>query len=77
MPLAHEWKNIGTLLGVPESELTRINSEEQQVNSRLRELVAYWTLKQILPKPTWSELADAVDSFDKRIASDIRKCDVS
>ena len=71
LPLASEWKSIGTLLGLPEHRLRQINSDEEGVNNRLREMVSQW-LKQV-HLPTWNDLADAVDCVDKLQAEEIRK----
>ena len=73
LPLAHEWKGIGTLLGIPDSVLKRIKSEEDLVNNRLQEVLGYW-IKQVDPLPTWTDLANAVQPFDMHMASEIRKC---
>ena len=35
LPLAHEWMNIGTLLGIPNDVMKRIKSEEIKVNNSL------------------------------------------
>ena len=72
LPLSDEWENIGTLLGVPDDVLRQIACDNDRVSSRLRMMLSEW-VKQVHPPPTWAELADAVEEFDKRKANEIRK----
>ena len=69
-PLATKWTDIGTLLGVSEPILDRINRERERIHDCLREMLSEW-LKQIDPVPTWKELIDAVEIADKSKAKEI------
>lgn len=72
--MSDEWENIGTLLGVSDDILRQIACDNERVSNRLRMMLSHW-VKQVYPPPTWAELADAVEDFDQRKASDIRmKC---
>ena len=41
------------------------------MNSRLRAMLTEW-LKQVNPPPTWSQLAGAVEPFDKAKAEEMK-----
>ena len=71
LPLAHDWKNIGVLLGIKEHILTNIKEDEASVRDRLRVMISEW-LKQVDPPPTWAALADAVELLDESKAQEIR-----
>ena len=67
-PVASDWQNIGTLLGIDESSLSTIRANENnKVISCLREMLSLW-LKQSSPRPTWEALSDAVKPFDATIS---------
>ena len=70
LPLADCWKGIGVLLGLPESVLNIIRSDEEKSSDRLLKMVSEW-VKQVDPSPTWTALADAVKPFDKVKSVDI------
>ena len=70
-PLAIDWKNIGTLLGIQTDVLNRISGDEGRVSDCLREMLSEW-LKQTDPPPTWAALADAVETINELKAQDIR-----
>ena len=72
LPLASDWKTIGALLGAEEGVLAKIKHDEQEANDRIQEVISWW-LKQVDPSPTWKALADAVESVNPEIASDIRQ----
>ena len=71
LSLAHEWKSIGILLGLPKHVLDRIKTDEEGVRNRLQEMLSEW-LKQVDPPPTWAALADAVEHIDRLKANTIR-----
>ena len=71
LPLATDWKTIGTLLGLPEHILEKIKTDEDTARDRLQKMLSEW-LKQV-DSPTWKALADAVESIDKVRAQEIRK----
>ena len=70
-PLASHWKNIGTLLGVRQDVLNKIQTDENGVDNCLRVMLSEW-LEQVDPPPRWKDLADAVDDVDKQKAKEIR-----
>lgn len=70
MPLASEWHNIGTLLGISEGELDAIRKENNRERDCLREMVKAW-LRIVDPEPTWEGLAEAVRVIDQKKAQDI------
>ena len=63
---------IGTLLGVPAHVLDNIRGEGERVDERLREMLSEW-LKQIDPPPTWTSLAEAVETVDESKAQRLRE----
>ena len=69
--LASHWKNIGTLLGVSQHILNRIQRDEDGVNDCLRVMLSE-RLEQVDAPLTWKDLADAVDVIDKQKAKEIR-----
>ena len=71
LPVSREWRNIGTLLELPSGILDGIAADEADMNSRLRAMLTEW-LKQVSPPPTWTQLADAVEPFDKAKAEELR-----
>lgn len=76
LPLAANWKIIGTLLDVEKHILDNIEANKEVLGSqnRLHEMLSEWQ-KQVTPSPTWDLLADAIEDFDKSKAQDIRdKC---
>ena len=70
--IAAEWKNIGTLLNIPQSTLNTIDHDEGRngANSCLRVMLAMW-LQRTDPPPSWAELADAVEPFNPSKAKEI------
>ena len=62
--------SIGTLLGMDEPILDRINKEKQSVHECLQNMLSEW-LRQIEPLPTWKELIDAVEVVDKGKAKEM------
>ena len=73
LPVASQWQNMGTLLDIPDGQLAAIKSNEQRVESCLREMLNTW-LKQTDPPPTWSDLVNAVEPFDPSVAEKVKKC---
>ena len=71
LPLATDWKTIGTLLGLPEHILEKIKTDEDTAHDRLQKMLSEW-LKQV-GSPTRKALADAVENIDKVKAQEIRK----
>ena len=71
-PLAHEWHNIGVLLGIPDGDLNAINADNAAVRSCLREMLRKW-LSRVDSRPTWSSLAEAVEPFDPRKVEEIHQ----
>ena len=71
LPVASQWKTIGVLLGLPEHVLDQIKSDEEGVNNQLQKMISRW-LKQTDSSPSWKDLADAVESVDKRKAEKIQ-----
>jgi hypothetical protein len=59
-------------LGVTKPILDKIKSNEEGANDRLQEMLSEW-LKQIDPPPTWTALAEAVETVDSSTAMEIRK----
>ena len=71
-PLAHEWHNIGVLLGILDGDLNAINADNAAVRSCLREMLRKW-LSRVDSRPTWSSLAEAVEPFDPRKVEEIHQ----
>ena len=60
LPEAKHWHNIGILLGISEQTLEQIESDyPSNCTECVREMIKSW-LKQVEPKPTWKDLAEAV-----------------
>ena len=72
LPLATQWKSIGTLLGIEDHVLNRVKADEDGVNDCLREMLSEW-LRQVDPPPTWAALADVVETFNELKAQEMRK----
>ena len=71
IPLATNWKIIGTLLGIKKHILEKIKADEEGIINCLHEMLSEWQ-KQVTPPPTWTILADAIESIDKSKAREIR-----
>ena len=71
LPLASQWKIIGTLLDVPQGKLDSIKYECSLASDCLLEMVKAW-LKKIDPPPTWEQLVEAVEPLDPARAEAIR-----
>ena len=73
LPIAHDWKTIGTLLEVEHHSLETIKRDNIGISKDcLRVLLHQW-LDRVFPPPTWEELAEAVEHTDQTIAHKIRK----
>ena len=70
MPVANEWKTIGTLLELPSAKLDSIQNENNKDLDRLREMIAEW-LKT--PEANWEALIEAVKPINKEKALEIQK----
>ena len=70
--LANEWYTLGLLLNVPKSSLSTIRTDDPDDRECLCETLQEW-LKQTVPPPTWHELAEAVEPFDRSKAQEIRQ----
>ena len=73
LPIAHDWKTIGTLLGVEHHSLEIIKSDNQSTSKDYLRVMLHQWLDRVSPPPTWEELAEAVEHTDQTIAHKIRK----
>ena len=72
-PVAAEWQNIGCLLEIPPGTLDSIRYDEQGKSSNcLRRMLSVW-LVQTDPPPTWTSLAEAVDTYNPAVAEEIKE----
>ena len=69
---ADKWYSLGLLLNVPKSSLSTIRTNNRGDHDRLCETLQEW-LNQTDPPPTWHELAEAVEPFDRSEAQKIRQ----
>ena len=72
LPLAPDWKTIGGLLGVERHILDNIKKDEDGVRDCLHAMLSEW-LKQVDPRPTWTDIVDAVEEVDSTKAEEIRQ----
>jgi len=72
LPMAKEWKNIGSLLEVPDDVLDRIEHDYAKAVDNLREMLKEW-LKRVDPPPSWNSVAEAVMPFNERIGKKIEE----
>ena len=70
LPIAYEWKTIGTLLNLSHGSLGSIEKENIKEHDRLREMVARWLTTL---DATWRDLIAAVKTLNKARASEIEK----
>ena len=72
MPLASNWKTLGALLNLKDSDLDIIqaNNQNQSVEC-LRETLSL-LLRQTEPTCTWQDVARAVELLNPKKAEDIR-----
>ena len=70
LPIANEWKTIGTLLGLTPGLLDSIQNSFNNDRDRLREMVSEW-LKTL--DATWKALIEAVKNVNQARASEIEK----
>ena len=70
--LPSKWYSIGLLLNVRKSSLSTIKTNNPGDHDRLYETLQEW-LNQTDPPPTWHELAEAVEPFDRSKAQEIRQ----
>lgn len=71
LPISNKWRDIGTILGLSNGVLEGIKADESDMDGRLRAMLTEW-LKQVHPPPTWAQLANAVELFDKAKAEELR-----
>lgn len=73
MTVASKWEDVGILLDIePESLESLKTAENNSSQSRLREMLKIW-LKKINPPPSWSAIADALQSLgDEQLAQNLR-----
>ena len=71
LSISTHWKNIGTLLSIPSSTLDRIERDEQDMHSRLREMLTQWFKAD--HQRSWTQLIDAVEPLDPSKAEELRK----
>ena len=71
--VSHQWQNIGIILKIDAGKLDDIKTSEKNISqSCLREMLTVWT-KQVNPPPSWSAIADAIDSLgDEELAEHLR-----
>ena len=71
--VANEWEDIGIELSLEEGQLKQIKANNpNDSNACLREMLRVW-LSHVAPPPSWSAMADAVDSLGHQdIASHLR-----
>lgn len=73
LPLASEWQSIGVLLGIPQEDLRIIQLDNpHSTRNCLSNMLNKW-LNHHDPLPTWSALAEAVETIDPSLADIIRK----
>jgi ankyrin repeat protein len=77
IPIAHDWKVIGTLLEVEHNSLEAIKRDNMGIcKDCLRDMLHQW-LVRVSPPPTWEELAEAVEHTDETVARKIRKLETT
>ena len=68
--IATEWKTLGTLLGIPFSDLSNLETKERYNNrDYLREMLAIWLR---VGDPSWASLAEALHRIDKNLSATIK-----
>ena len=72
LSISKEWKSIGVLLSIPSGTLDKIERDEQDMHSRLREMLTQWLKTD--HQPSWAQLVDAVEPFDLSKAEELKKC---
>ena len=66
------WEDIGVDLQVNDDILAQIKHDNRGDSvSCLRDMFRVW-LKQVDPRPSWSAIVEAVDSFDQCLASELK-----
>ncbi len=68
---AHNWKSLGTFLGVRQDQLAVIAEEEQSVRVRLTKCLVYWQNNATLAKPfKWETIVKALRFVDNNTLAD-------
>ena len=70
IPIAEQWRNVGTLLELPCKDLDSIPASGGDNVSSLRKMLELWSSRVPL-STAWQTLADAVEPFNERIAKKI------
>ena len=70
--LPSKWYSLGLLLNVPKSSLSTIRTNNPEYLDCLYETLQEW-LNQTDSPPTWQELAEVVEPFDRSKAQEIRQ----
>ena len=61
--IANEWEDIGIQLDIEEGRLKQINLDKAgDSKACLREMLRVW-LSRVAPPPSWSAMADALDTL--------------
>ena len=61
--IANEWEDIGIELDIEEGQLKQIKSDNAgDSKACLREMLRVW-LSHVAPPPSWSTMADALDTL--------------
>ena len=71
IPIAEEWQNVGTLLGLEDDALTSIAAAGKKDIDRLREMLKLW-ISQEDPVPSWEALAEAVEPFSDEVVAKVK-----
>jgi hypothetical protein len=70
--VANEWEDIGIQLELEEGQLRQIKYNAGECKACLREMLRAW-LSRVAPPPSWSAMADALDTLGHQdIASHLR-----
>ncbi len=68
---AHNWKLLGTFLGLRQDQLEVIAEEEQSVRVRLIKSLVYWERNATTAKPfKWETIVKALRSVDNNTLAD-------
>ncbi len=73
LPIASDWKIVGTLLEIPDHVLESIrHAEREEPKECLRKMLVEWPNK-VDYSPSWGRLAEAVEAVDPTLAQKIRE----
>ena len=71
-----DWRELGLNLGLSPARLDKIKEEESNVDGRVGAVVSDWLKQQVIDqttKPTWHQLADAVEPIDHALSQEIKE----